>query len=290
MSPRVGAIHFHVLTSKVFWSGAPLVIAEIVRRGHFLSVFEDRLVPSFGKLFDCDVLVDMSAIDRPEFYRAAHREHSKRISRGVSAPLMVDPPTAILNSLDKRRTHEIFFDLVPESFALTGRGNETIIRRFAAEPYVVVKPVKGWGGFGVERLTPDEALMRHRDSKGMIIQRYLPDADGVGRAITMTSNGECEIVCAYRRIPVEWRTGTDVPYACVREELSSDLRSFAAEVSLRSGLYLNGIDYVRRCDRYLLLEVNAVPAMKEPLDEFGIDVPALLLDRIERDIGIVRAT
>ncbi len=288
MPPRADALNFHILTSRGFWSGAPLVIAEIVRRGHFLSVFEDRLVPSFGKLLDCDVLVDMSAIDRPGFYRASLREHSKRISRGCKATLMVDSPTAILNSLDKRRTHEAFPDLVPESFALTGRDNEKIIRRFAAERYVVVKPAKGWGGIGVERLAPEDALVRHRNSKDMIVQRYLPDADGVGRVLTLTSNGQSEIVCAYRRIPLEWRTGIDVQHACVREELSSDLRSFSSEVSLRSGLYLNGIDYVRHCGRYFLLEVNAVPAMKEPLDEFGIDVPAVLLDRIERDIAIAR--
>lgn len=277
---------FHLVTSKIFWIGAPLLIQEIVKCGHYISVFDENMVPSYKRLLDCDVYVDMSAITKKSFYLSIKREYERRILSGLRTPLMVDPPEAIMDSLDKRRTHKIFPDIVPESHNLNGKNNVKVINDFMADKFVVVKKPEGWWGTDVERLTPQQALKKHDASRDLIVQKYVPFEKGVGRIVTLNYNNDFEVVCAYLRIPNSWRTGTDVKYTCVRELVTNDLHKFAQSVSSRCGLYLNGIDYIYSNGKYVLLEVNAVPAMKEPLDAFGVDIPKKLLSHIERNVPV----
>ena len=285
MRKDIGLI-FHMITSQMFWVGAPMVISEIIRRGHYLSIFDEETLPSCKKLLDCDVFIDMSTITRKSFYFSLERENLSRRSSHSRVPLMVDPPTAIINSFDKRRTHKIFSDLVPESYNLTGECNARKLEKFKDDQFVVVKTSQGWWGVDVERLTPQQAVEKHRKSKGLIVQKYIPFEKGVGRIVTLNHGNDFEIACSYLRIPNSWRTGTDVKYKCVQEPVSRELHQFALSVSQRCGLYLNGIDYIYNNGRYILLEVNAVPAMKEPYDEFKIDIPKRLLAHIERNIKI----
>ncbi|MGH8601496.1 MAG: hypothetical protein ACREXR_01555 [Gammaproteobacteria bacterium] len=146
MLPDDERLTIHMVTSRAFWFGAPLVIAGIVKRGHYLSIFDDRILPICRNLLSCDVFIDMSAIDRKTFYHALRRECQRRKLSGLPVPLMIDPPEAVIDSFDKRRTHRIFPDLVPESYDLTGTGNEEAIHRFGADEFVVVKPAQGWWG------------------------------------------------------------------------------------------------------------------------------------------------
>ncbi len=276
---------FHVITSPVFWVGAPLVIAEILRRGHYISVLDEKLLPAPKKLLECDALIDMSAITDEKFYQSLEKEYKRRIQADEKTPLMIDPPGAIIDSFDKSRTHKHFPNLIPESYTLTGSNNQEVFEHFKDDEYVVVKPIIGWWGTGIERIAPMEARDIYRKTKGVIVQKYIPFEKGIGRIVTLNHENDFEVVSSYLRVPLNsWRTGIGIRYDCVQEPITEDLSEFAQFVSKQSGLYLNGIDYIYSNGRYILLEVNAVPAMKEAYDAFGIDIPKKLLTHIERNL------
>lgn len=261
-----------------------MVISEIIKRGHHISVFDENNVPTHKKLLECDVLIDMSAITKKIFYTSLKREYEQKRSSGHKVPLMVDSPEAILNSLDKRKTHKNFPNLVPESYNLNGKNNKVKINKFKNDEFVVIKTPLGWWGENIVRVTPRQAIKKYEKAKGLIVQKYIPSDSGIGRIVTLNYKKDFEIICSYIRISSFWRTGVDVDYECKQQSVTKELHDFALFVSKQCGLYLNGIDYIYHDGKYVLLEVNAIPAMKEPYDEFKIDVPKKLLDHIKRCI------
>ncbi len=275
---------FHIITSKKFWSGAPLLIIEIVKRGHYLSTFDENALPAMDVLLTCDVFIDMSTITDPSFYLNLEKYTKQQKKRGLSSPFMIDPPMAILDSFDKSRTHKMFPELVPESYDLNGVNNSFFINKFISDEFVVVKPSVGWWGKDVERLTPGDALKKYAHKSGLIVQKYIPAYNRVGRILTLNHGDDFQIICNYERYTKAWRTGVDVEYFCYRKKVSKRLKEFSKIVSKRCGLYLNGIDYLMHDGGYVLLEVNAVPAIKEPTDEFKINVSKQIVDHIERSI------
>src|SRR4030042_4979085 len=138
MSRKPYQLTFHLLTSKTFWFGAPLVISEIVGRGHYISVFDENNPPQHKILLDCDAFIDMSTITRSSFYQSLQKELLRRKIAKLKSPVMIDPPKAILNSIDKRKTHKLFPNLIPESYNLTGTNNIAKISRFKEDLYVVI--------------------------------------------------------------------------------------------------------------------------------------------------------
>jgi glutathione synthase/RimK-type ligase-like ATP-grasp enzyme len=285
MSNKNKKLVFHLVTSKVFWCGAPMIISEVIRRGYYISVFDENTLPPYKKLLDCHVYVDMSTITSKSFYHSLEKEYKRRTLLGLNTPLMIDPPESAVNSFDKRKTHKTFSDLIPESYNLTGSNNEQIINKFKSDEFIVIKTPMGWWGKDVERMTPQQAIKKYRKSKDMIVQKYIPFTRGVGRIVTFNHGADFEIACSYLRIPDSWRTGVDVEYKCIQQLVSDELYNFARTVSQRCGLYLNGIDYLYDKSKYVLLEVNAVPAIREPYEEFQIDIPKKLLDHIERNVN-----
>ena len=154
------------------------------------------------------------------------------------------------------------------------------------DEYIVIKPAIGWWAKSVERLTPKQAIKKYAISKDLIIQKYVPFENGVGRIVTINYNNDFEIACSYLRRPKSWRTGVDIKHKCLIQPVDSKLYDFAKQISQKCGLYLNGIDYIYSNGKYVLIEVNAVPAMKEPYDEFKIDIPNKLINHIERNITL----
>lgn len=278
-------LNFHLITSENFWVGAPMLISEIIRRGHYISVFDEKSIPPIKILIDCDVLIDMSTITKKSFYFSLNRTVKFIELSGRKAPLMIDPPLAAINSFDKHLTHKLFPDLIPKSDILTGKNNFKKIKKFEGDKFIVVKPKQGWCGIGVKKMTFKQVLNKYIYTKDIIIQEYIPPTGGIGRIVTFFHSNDFEIAVSYTRITTSWRTGNDVSYICKKKPVTKKLRKFALEVSQKCGLYLNGIDYIYHNGKYKLLEVNAVPAMKEPLIEFGIDIPKKLLDHIERNIS-----
>jgi len=271
---------FHLVTSKKFWCGTPLVISEIVKRGHYISCFDENNLPDNKILLNCDVFIDMSTITDESFYTSL----KNYLAKSDIKPLMVDPPEAILNSVDKRKTYVIFPDLIPESYNLDGKNNSNVLNKFLDDKHVVVKPAIGWWAKSVELLSPNQTIKKYASSDDVIVQKYVPFENGVGRIVTINHKDNFKIACSYIRKPKSWKTGVDIKHTCIEYPVNKKLYDFAKQVSQRCGLYLNGIDYIYNNGRYVLIEVNAVPAMKEPYDEFKINIPNSLINHIEENI------
>ena len=277
-------ITLNLITSKVFWSSLPLVIAEIAKRGYFVSIFDETNVPSASKLLDCDVLLDLSAIIDISFYEDLDKEYERRKKLGLKLPLRVDEPIAVLNSMDKRKTHKLLPEFAPESYNLDGKNNVELINNFKNDQFVIVKDPFGWQAKGVFRMSPKEAIEKYSTASDLIVQKYIPFTDGVGRIMTLNYKDDFEVMCAYLRIPkASWRTGEDdCTFKLVN--VDKDLYNFAKEITTRSKIYLNAIDYIYSNGKYVMLEVNVAPGLKDPYDEFHIDTPKQLFDHIERSL------
>lgn len=275
---------FHLLISKEFGVGSPIIATEIKKRGHKLSIFEDHRIGSMQRLLWCDVLMDMSAITDVTFYHKLGKALESLRLAGKMTPITVDPPSAIITALDKNLTHELFGDLIPKSYVLDGKTNRSIINTFSDDEYVIVKSKIGWEGRGVERMTPLAAIKKYEHIAGKIIQKYVPASEGVGRIVTLNWDNDFEVACSYLRVPKVWKAGLSSEYTCKVGPLSRSLYDFAKDISVRCGLYLNGIDYILYKGRFYLLEVNAVPAIKEPSDLLHMNVAGTIVDHIEKSV------
>lgn len=283
MQNKSRKLTINLLTSKIFYSSPPLIIRESKKRGHDLFVFQDKHLPELDTLLNCDVYIDYSSITDVSFYSALEVKYRDRCQERRKVPLMVDPPSAIINSLDKRRTHAIFPKIVPESYNLDGFNNSKFIRNFIHDKYVVIKDPMGWQSERIERLSPEKALKKHGKTIDLIVQKYIPVTEGVGRVLILNHGSDIEIICAYLRIPRDWKTD-EGQYRCKLISVNKDLHDFALFVSKKSRLYLNGIDYIYSAGKYFLLEVNAAPGLLEPFNEFKINTVGILFDHIERNI------
>lgn len=276
----------NMLVSETFdLKSTPLIIATLKARGHKVNPISEGIGLPPDHLLDCDVFIDRSSIVSVDFFRGLAEIVRRRREDSLEVPLMIDEPNATTNSLDKRRTHQIMPDLVPESYNLDGLNNESHIKRFIDDAYVVIKDPFGWYARGIDRLSPLEALKKYRQSKDLIVQKFVPFSDGIGRILTLNYGSRFEIVCAYLRIPDSWRTGEGTTSEFQQVEIDDELYSFAHKVSHRSGLYLNGIDYIFHDGKYVLLEVNAVPGIQTPYYNLGIDSPGIFVKHIEESVS-----
>lgn len=277
-------LRFNILTSKTFSVGAPLIIHEIKKRNYVATVITDERIPDYETLLDCDVFFDMSSITDIAHYLEFKSAYDVKVSRNLKVPLLIDPPMAVINAMDKSRTNELFSDLIPKTFNLDGINNVELINKFKDEFVIVKKPV-GWGGRGVEKLDVKKAQVLLKNRKGIILQEYLEPINGVGRILTLNHQKDFQLLCVYKRVSKSWKVGSQAKYSCKLESADSKLIEFARLISEKSNLYLNGIDYIKTIDGKLyLLEINAVPAIKEPMVEFGINTPKLIIDHIERNV------
>ncbi|MCX6811873.1 MAG: hypothetical protein NT039_04235 [Candidatus Berkelbacteria bacterium] len=275
-------LSINLLTSKIFWESMPLLIAEIARREHYFSIFDEKNMPSLDRLLDCDVYIDLSAIRDVNFYRRLAKHCSRRKSLGKKVPLMIDNPVAVMNSMDKRKTHRIMPDLIPESYNLNGLDNIKLINKFIKDKYIVIKDPFSWWAEGIDRLSPKKALKKYKFSRNLIVQKYIPFSDGVGRVLTLNYKRDFKIICAYLRIPNFWRTGSEITSRYELIHVNRKLYDFARAASIRSGIYFNGIDFIYHDGKYVLIEVNVAPGFRDPYDEFKIDTPKIIMDHIEK--------
>jgi glutathione synthase/RimK-type ligase-like ATP-grasp enzyme len=265
-------------------TSTPLIVEAFQAKGHEVTLVPADAPPEPAELLDCDVFIDRSPITDTAFFRdLAFAYFKKRSEQKTMGPVMVDNPFATMASFDKRKTHALMPDLVPESYNLDGVTNRESIGKFESDEYVVIKDPLGWYSQGMDRLSPSEAVEKYHAAKDLVVQKYTPFSKGVERIITMNYGGNFKVACAYLMIPDSWRTGEGVTVRYELIEPSSELEEFAQTVSRRSGLYLNGIDCVEHEDGgRVLFEVNAVPNLRVPIYYLGVDAPGLFVEHVEK--------
>lgn len=266
-------------------TSTPLVVAAFEGNGHEVTVYSAESPPDFDTLLDCDVFVDRSPITDVSFFRGLSRACQRRRTSHTPTPLMVDNPLATIIASDKRKTHALFPDLVPESYNLDGITNRASIDVFKDDEHVVIKDPFGWYSRGTERLSPQEACDKHATTKDIVVQKYVSFARGVGRVLSAHFAGDFEVLCSYMMVPDSWRTGEGVTSRFELADCPPALREFARTVTRRSGIYLNGTDFIESDGGYVLLENNTVPNLRVPHHYLGVDAPGLFVQHVERNAG-----
>ena len=188
----------------------PLIVSAFESNGHEVDIKAVETDPHPNELLECDVFIDRSPITDEKFFQNLALGYFKRRKNKESIPLMVDNPFATIASFDKRKTHALMPDLVPESYTLDGVNNQELINNFKDDEYVVLKDPFGWYSKGIDRLSPAEAQVNYNTTRGVIVQKYIPFSEGVGRAVTMNYGGNFEVACTYLMVPDDWRTGEGV--------------------------------------------------------------------------------
>lgn len=154
---------------------------------------------------------------------------------------------------------------------------------------VVMKPLFGSQGEGLERLTPDRPIPSLDAFHGVAyLQRFVHDLEGIHRDYRVFVIGG-RAKAAMARHGVDWRNNVAQGGRCVAVELSDDLGALAEATSQRLGMDYAGVDILRTADAGLqVIEVNSVPAWYGLQSVSTEDIAALLAeDLMER---VVRKT
>jgi glutathione synthase/RimK-type ligase-like ATP-grasp enzyme len=261
----------------------PLILEAFEAGGHEVHLKSVEASPQPPELLDCDVFIDRSPLIDPAFYNSLALGYFKqRALEKKSVPLMVDNPFATMVSFDKRKTHRLFPDLIPETHNLDGTNNAEVIGRLMDDEYVVIKDPFGWYSKGVDRLSPQDAIAKYASAADLVVQKYIPFSRGLGRIYTLNYDADFEVMCSYLEIPNIWRSGEGATSSYELVDVDRELYEFAMRVSKTSGLHLNAIDYIAQDGKYILLEINAVPNLYAPSRNVGADSFGLFVKHVEK--------
>ncbi|HUY85100.1 MAG TPA: hypothetical protein VMU97_01140 [Candidatus Dormibacteraeota bacterium] len=266
-------------------TSTPLIAGAFEDNNHQVITHSSESLPSYDELLDCDVFVDRSPITDPNFFRGLARAYRIKRLAHTDTPLMVDNPLATIIASDKRKTHKLFPDLVPESYDLDGITNHSLIDSFKDDEYVVIKNPLGWYSIGTELISPEDAHDKYGEATDLVVQKYIPFTKGVGRVVAANFDSDFQVLCSYTMIPDSWRTGEGVASRFELTDLSPSLEKLARMVAQTSGIYLNGMDYIESDGKYVLLENNTVPNLRVPYHYMGVNAPHLFVEHVERSAG-----
>ena len=144
---------------------------------------------------------------------------------------------------------------------------------------VVIKPVFGAEGRGMQRITDRELAWRTfrvLEQTGQLVyqQKFIPHPGHDLRVFVMGG----KVRAAMRRVGTEWRTNVAQGGRTERVELSDDAVSLATRAAEAVGCPVAGVDLLPgpRGELYVI-EVNAVPGWKALAPTCGVDIAAELV-------------
>lgn len=157
---------------------------------------------------------------------------------------------------------------------------------------VVVKPLFGSEGRGITRLN-DEALalrafkMLAQLGAVLYVQEFV-EHEGADLRLLLVGD---RVLGIRRRNPLDWRTNLSRGASAEAFEPDDRLVEMARRAANAVGAPLAGVDILPGRDgRLYVLEVNAVPGWKGLAKATGIDVAAMVLEFVERQVRSGRAS
>jgi len=260
-----------ILTSTNFDNtNQPLIKDELKKSGHRYKEFKNLEVPP-NELLNFDIVWDRSAIINDLFFESLEKLVS---SRDINSPILINSPQSIMNSYDKIRTHHLIGEYSPTTIIYNGTNFDDVVNAFSQEEYIVIKQPRGWQASGVERILFTELSQTALGKEPVLIQKYIEPKEGVSRALILCYDNKVEPIAWYNRVPDNhWRTGPGSNSEIVQITPTDSMREFISKISLKSGLFLNGIDYISIGGKHFLLEVNSVPRLSTSVHQLGINAP-----------------
>jgi len=262
-------------TAFLMWSASA--------RGHYLYVFDshdfdgrgprvrafpvkpmktDSIPPYWEYVKSClalaPIAVDLTELD-VVWYRKnppLDRERVETLTERHRLPFTFNNFEGLLRAADKRSILD-FPELTPKS-RIIADGAELRARMPEFSGKVVVKPLDGFGGWGIE-LHEAEALAKVRTNGPFpfLVQEYLPEVEREGDVRILTLRGE--IIGAMRRLPQagEFRANVAQGGVVLKHEPTPrerDACRMLAEPFRKRGLHFAGLDFVQG----KLIEINCV--------------------------------
>ncbi len=280
---RIGVLYSRVRPEE------KLLFRELERRRADVELIDDRkVVLSFGgastlePAFDFDVVFDRSL------------SHSRALvhlrvlaDRGVPTVNRIE---VVENCGDKLRTSSLLQAAgVPTPDTRVASTPEAALEAIEELGYpVVLKPTVGSWGRLIARINDRdaaEALIEHKSTLGsyqhsiFYLQRYVDKPERDIRAFVAGGETICAI---YRKAP-HWITNTARGANTENCQVTPDLAAICRRASDAVGGGLVAVDLVEDGDRGLLvLEVNHTMEFRNSIEPTGVDIPARMIDFVER--------
>jgi ribosomal protein S6--L-glutamate ligase len=158
---------------------------------------------------------------------------------------------------------------------------------------MVYKPVDGWGGIGVTKIENEEALnmlipfLSQINLKHFYVEKYV-DYDNTDYRVDIVDS---QFVACYGRKAAtgHWKTNVTSGGSVFLREANDEIINLAINATKVLGLDIAGVDiiYDRKKEKYIVLEVNGIPAFATPEQEkMGLDFNDkkidLIVDLIDR--------
>lgn len=142
----------------------------------------------------------------------------------------------------------------------------------------VFKPTNGWGGKGLVKLESVAALneflslLNHQHQGHFYLEKFI-DYDNTDFRIDLVDG---EFVSCYGRKaqPNQWKTNISSGGSIMMREANDEVVALATRAAKVTGLDIAGVDliYDRERERYLVLEVNGIPAFATlEQEKMGLD-------------------
>lgn len=152
---------------------------------------------------------------------------------------------------------------------------------------LIYKPTDGWGGVGIVKIEGDKMLdtllpfLSHTDFRYLYLERFI-DYDNTDYRIDIV-DGQF-ISCYGRKAPAgDWKTNVTSGGSIFVREPNDEVVALAKRATDLSGLEIAGVDliYDRERERYVVLEINTIPAFATPEQEkLGLNFNNKKLDAI----------
>jgi [lysine-biosynthesis-protein LysW]--L-2-aminoadipate ligase len=152
---------------------------------------------------------------------------------------------------------------------------------------VILKPVVGtWGQLlaKVNDREAAEALLEHKDHLGsyyhsiFYMQKYVPKP---GRDIQALVVGN-QVICAVFRVGKHWITHSDRGAQIKNCAVTKELESLCLRAALAVGGGVLSVDLMETKDGLTVHEVNGVGEFRHMLEPTGVDIPARIMDYVEK--------
>ena len=173
-------------------------------------------------------------------------------------------------------------------FRLCHRDDTHRLKSFIQEwKQMVYKPTDGWGGVGLTKIDNEATLdtllpfLNQMDLRFFYVEKFI-DYDKTDFRVDIV-DGEF-VGCYGRRAGGDdWRTNITSGGSVFLRDADGELIELAKKATKITGLEIAGVDiiYDREKKKYLVLEVNGIPAFATPSqEELGLDFNAKKIDLI----------
>ncbi|WMN61356.1 ATP-grasp domain-containing protein [Pseudoalteromonas xiamenensis] len=156
---------------------------------------------------------------------------------------------------------------------------------------LVYKPTEGWGGVGIVKIDSEQALnmltpfLTRTDLRYFYVERFI-NYDHTDFRVDVV-DGQV-VGCYGRKAPKDdWKTNITSGGSVFVRELNDEVAELAINATAILGLDIAGVDiiYDRDFERYVVLEVNTIPAFATPDQEaLGINFNAR---KLEAMVGLI---